>query len=70
MINENSIIVSAISPKYSKADNSTIDSLITFDNGESYPYTAASYDNTSYGKQLWIDLLGGKYGDISPFVSP
>jgi hypothetical protein len=63
-------IVSASNPIYSKADNSTIDVRATFDNGNTYPYTSAAYDNTDYGIQLWTDLNSGKYGTILPYVSP
>lgn len=60
-------IVSVSSPFYSKVDNSTIDCMATFDNGITYPYTAAAFDNTDYGQQLWTDLNSGVYGAISPF---
>lgn len=63
-------IVSVTSPKYSKADNSTIDCTATFDNGKTYPYTAASFDNEPHGIQLWVDLNAGKYGAIAPYVAP
>lgn len=63
-------IVSVSSPKYSKANNSTIDCMATFDNGKTYEYTAAGFDNTDYGIQLWIDLNTGKYGAIAPYEQP
>ena len=63
-------IVSATSPVYSQADHSTIDVLITLDDGSAYPYTSAAHDNTDYGIQLWSDLNAGKYGAIAPYVEP
>lgn len=60
-------IISVTSPFYSKADNSTIDCTVTFDNGKTYPYTAAAYDDTDYGVKLWIDLNSGKYGVIASY---
>ena len=68
MITPNSKIISVTIPVYSKADNSTIDCTVTFDSGEVYPYTAASFDNMTYGIQLWADLNSGKYGDIAAYV--
>jgi hypothetical protein len=63
-------ITSASNPIYSKSDNSTIDVEATFDNGQTYPYTAAAYDNTPHGMQLWADLNSGKYGAIAAYVPP
>lgn len=60
-------IISVSNPVYSKADNSTIDVQATFDNGKTYPYTAAAFDNTDYGIQLWADLNAGVYGTIAPY---
>jgi hypothetical protein len=62
-------ITSVANPVYSKADNSTIDCHATFDDGNTYPYTAAIYDNTDYGTQLWADLNSGKYGAIAAYVA-
>ena len=63
-------IVSVASPKYSKADNSTIDCQVTFDNGQTYPYTSAAYDNAPYGAALWAALNAGTYGAIAAYVPP
>ncbi|HAC8239412.1 TPA_asm: DUF4376 domain-containing protein [Salmonella enterica] len=32
------------------------------------PYTAAAHDPTDYGKQLYVDLVSGKYGEVKPFT--
>lgn len=61
-------ITSVELPKYSKADNSSIDCMITFGNGKTYPFTATSVDNEPHGIELWNDLNAGKYGAISPYV--
>jgi len=63
-------IVSVTNPIYSKADNSTIDCWVTFDNGKTYPYTAAAFDNEPHGIQLWVDLNAGKYGAIASYIPP
>lgn len=60
-------IISVASSKYSKSDNSTIDCMVKFDDGRTLPYTAAASDNENHGKQLWQDLIAGKYGAIIPY---
>lgn len=62
------VITSVSNPVYSKADNSTVDCTVTFDNGQTYPYTSAAFDNAPYGSQLWTDLNSGKYGNIAEFI--
>lgn len=32
------------------------------------PYTAAAHDPMDYGRQLYTDLMSGKYGSITPFT--
>ena len=69
--NSMTLTITAVSgPVYSKADNSTIDVQATFSDGRVLPYTAAAFDNTDYGIQLWSDLNTGKYGAISAYVAP
>lgn len=63
-------IVSVTSPVFSKADNSTIDCVVTFDNGKIYPYTSTAHDNAPYGASLWAGLNAGTYGDIAAYVAP
>jgi hypothetical protein len=48
-------IVSVSSPQYSRADHSSIDSMVTFDNGMTYPY---------------MDLNAGIHGAIAAYISP
>ena len=60
-------IISVSSPVYSRADNSTIDCSVTFDNGQTYPYTASASDTASYGLVLWAALNAGTDGTIAPF---
>ena len=47
------IITSVTNPVYSKADNSAIDALVTFDTiGTPVPFTCHSTDSTEYSVQL------------------
>lgn len=54
------------SPQYSAADNSQINCMITCEKGV-LPFTARANDTESYGRQLFADLLAGKYGTIAPY---
>ena len=63
-------IIAVSNPFYSKVDNSTIDCTVEFDNGNIYPYTAAAFDDTDYGIQLWADLNAGIYGAIAAYTPP
>ncbi|EHX3343569.1 DUF4376 domain-containing protein [Salmonella enterica] len=39
------------------------------DNAALYlPYTAAAHDPMGYGRQLYADLVAGKYGPVTPFT--
>ncbi|EHZ3910418.1 DUF4376 domain-containing protein [Salmonella enterica] len=39
------------------------------DNAALYlPYTAAAHDPMDYGRQLYADLVAGKYGSVTPFT--
>ncbi|EJX0512057.1 DUF4376 domain-containing protein [Salmonella enterica] len=56
-------------------ENGTITAEVRFDNNEDadgtplyLPYTAAAHDPTDYGKQLYADLVAGKYGPVTPFT--
>lgn len=64
-------ITSVSNPQYSKADNSTIDCIVTCDEvAGNHPFTAAAHDPEEHGRQLFTDLLSGKYGAIAPYVAP
>lgn len=59
-------IISVSNPIYSKSDKSTIDVMVTFDDGRILPYTAAAHDNELHGKQLWAELQADMHGEIAP----
>lgn len=54
------------SPRYSKADNSQIDCVITCDRGV-LPFTVRPDDPEAYGRELWNNINAGIYGSIAPF---
>lgn len=56
-------------------ENGTITAEVQFDNITNddgtplyLPYTAAPHDPAVYGKQLYADLVAGKYGPVTPFT--
>ncbi|ELE1935162.1 DUF4376 domain-containing protein [Salmonella enterica] len=56
-------------------ENGTITADVRFDDGVNadgtplyLPYTAAAHDPEEYGKQLYADLVAGKYGAVTPFT--
>ena len=58
-------------PVYANQEKTVINCLVKFtefDNDHSY--TAASYDTVEHGKQIFNDLISGKYGVIGDYVAP
>lgn len=50
-------------------EDNTISADVQFsDDGMSLPYTASAGDTTDYGRQLYADLVAGKYGTVTPFT--
>ncbi|HBZ9867362.1 TPA: DUF4376 domain-containing protein [Salmonella enterica subsp. houtenae] len=50
-------------------ENGTISAEVQFSDIDRYlPYTAAEHDPADYGKQLYADLVAGKYGAVAPFI--
>ncbi|ECL7695611.1 DUF4376 domain-containing protein [Salmonella enterica] len=56
-------------------ENGTISAEVCFDNNKTadgvalyLPYTAAVHDPADYGRQLYADLVAGKYGTVTPFT--
>lgn len=55
---------------YSRPSNASIDCVVTWDDGQTMPFTAVENDSTTYGQALWIDLVAGQFGPIAPYVAP
>lgn len=67
------IIIDARNGRYN--ENATITAEVQFngvtnDDGTALylPFTAAPHDPADYGKQLYADLVSGKYGPVTPFT--
>lgn len=63
-------IIAAATPKYSRPDNSAIDCVVTFDNGNTMPFTVTENDSANYCEALWIDLKAGEFGPIAAYNPP
>ncbi|HIB1491879.1 TPA: DUF4376 domain-containing protein, partial [Salmonella enterica subsp. enterica serovar Muenchen] len=67
------VITDARNGRYN--ENGTISVEVCFDNNKTedgvdlyLPYTAAVHDPADYGRQLYADLVAGKYGTVTPFT--
>ncbi|EAZ8024039.1 DUF4376 domain-containing protein, partial [Salmonella enterica] len=67
------VITDARNGRYN--ENGTISAEVCFDNNKTedgvalyLPYTAAVHDPADYGRQLYADLVAGKYGTVTPFT--
>jgi hypothetical protein len=58
-------------PVYFREDKSVINCIVKFAEYDTeHPYAATSYDNVAHGKQLYLDLIAGVYGEIDDYVPP
>ncbi|MFZ4220789.1 tail fiber assembly protein [Enterobacter ludwigii] len=62
--------------RYSAPDNAMIDCIIGLSMAEDSKdtldvlFTASPDDPEEYGRQLYADLVAGKYGEVEPYVPP
>lgn len=59
--------INVSNPTYITKDLTSIRCTITLDNYSQIPFTACIDDVESYGRQIYKDLVEGKYGKILPF---
>lgn len=58
-------------PKWSAADLSTIDCLVTFEHSPSeVPFTASAQDSEAHGREIYKRIVSGEFGEIAPFAPP
>ncbi len=67
-------ITAVRNPRYNA--NDTITAEVQFEGGKGsdgaplfLPFTAAACDPEDYGRQLYADLVAGKYGTVTPFTA-
>lgn len=64
-------VIYAKNPKFSSADNSTIDLIVKFDAfNEEIPFTANPNDVVLYGRELYAKAMNGDFGNIAQYVPP
>ena len=61
-------VESITNPIYTNADGTGIDAQIKFaEFDQVLPFHATSWDTELHGKQIYDDLIAGKYGPITPY---
>jgi hypothetical protein len=63
---------SVLNPRWANAERTCIDCEITVlqFGDEILPFTAASTDVEAHGRDLFADIVAGKYGAIQEYVTP
>jgi hypothetical protein len=59
---------SVTQPKYANAEGNKINCWVAFDGFENpLPFTASPNDSEFHGRQIYAELVAGKYGIIAAF---
>jgi hypothetical protein len=56
--------------RYSSADHSTVDCVVTHEVYGDIPFTASSRDVEAYGRQLFEGIVAGEYGEVADYAPP
>lgn len=56
--------------QWANADRSAVDCLVTFETLGEVPFTAIQNDSEEHGREIFADIISGRYGAISSFVPP
>lgn len=57
-------------PRWSDAERTRIDLLVTFPGVGTVPFTAAAQDDTEYGPELYARAIAGDFGEIAAYAPP
>lgn len=64
-------ILSANTPKYSKADNSAINLNVRFEELDDFvPFSAQANDSEPHGRELFARATAGEFGPVEAYVEP
>lgn len=64
-------IIEVINPTYANEVGTVIDCEALYEEiGKHVPFSASPVDSELHGRQLYTELISGKYGPILPFVPP
>jgi hypothetical protein len=62
---------SATNPIYVNAEQTAINLEVVFEEIEGVlPFTATSYDDMDYGRDIYYRARNGEFGEIAPYVPP
>lgn len=66
----NSVLTSLTSPVWANEEHTMIDCVITTSQlgAEELPFTASPSDPEAHGRQIFADLVAGKYGPIADYT--
>lgn len=65
------IIQDVKNPIYANENGTVINCLVKFDAFTEYlPFGANPNDPMDYGRELYAELIAGKWGPIAPYVPP
>lgn len=66
------ILTSLINPRWANAEQTLVDCEITTSQfgDEVLPFTASVNDVAPHGREIFADLVSGKYGAIAEYVPP
>ncbi len=67
-----SVLTSLSNPRWSNFEQTSIDCEITTTQfgDEVLPFTASQNDVEQHGRDLFIRIASGEFGEIAPFVEP
>lgn len=64
-------VLSVTDCKWNDEEHSTADCVVVFaEIGEPIPFCASPNDNASHGRQLYADIVSGKYGPVAEYAPP
>jgi len=66
------ILTSLLNPRWANAEQTSIDCEITTSQfgTEVLPFTADQNDIAAHGREIFADLVAGKYGPIAEYIAP
>jgi hypothetical protein len=66
------IITSLSNPRWENIEHTAINCKITTSEfgTEVLPFTASQNDVEAYGREIFADIVAGKYGPIAPYTAP
>ena len=65
------IIESVTNPSWANAEHTLINCTVKFGHfDDAMPFTAGPDDVEAHGREIYADLIAGRYGEIAEYVAP